>query len=136
MSKSILSYCTDLSRRLPRNTPKEDDWVEAELHSNEQSRILRVVDSVEFARRELSARFESCIKNSQTLASEIMTSPTRESALWARLLGVFISYDVTESQATRAGVLRTERDRNTLLVFMALQRTILDEVILPLLERR
>jgi hypothetical protein len=135
MAKAMLTYCNDVSQRLPRNTPKESEWVQGELNAPpDQNRLLRVTESVEFARYTLVEAFKDCVEYTRKLASGSATSPVAEAALWARLARAFNDDAGIQRAAVKAGVV-SESDV-TVAFLGGLRLTILESAVLPLLESR
>lgn len=95
-------YCTELSRKTPRNSPREQDWVLQELKSADLGRFARVMESVEFSRYSLVEIFENCMAHS----IEIVRRPSwpREALLWAKLARNFNDVDGVKKNAARLGL--------------------------------
>jgi hypothetical protein len=64
---TLATYCGEVLKALPTNTPAEDAWVLAEGNTGDMEKIRRLVSSSEFARRELKARFEGCVEGTTNI---------------------------------------------------------------------
>ena len=104
LAKQILTYCNEVLGLLPRNTPREDSWVDDEFKSGNMERIGRVIQSVEAARAQLVSSFNDCKSHSTKLTSLASPQPAAEAVLWTRLAMVF---GTLESQwAERLGLVK------------------------------
>lgn len=65
--EGVKGYCAALDRAWPSNSPRENDWLDREL-SGGGERILRTLESAEFARRSGRAFIERCNTWSSALA--------------------------------------------------------------------
>src|SRR4051812_30606537 len=64
LARLIANYCTEVLKILPRNTPREDDWVEEEMRSDNWDRMARAAESVERIRKSIVSSFTECSSSS------------------------------------------------------------------------
>jgi hypothetical protein len=104
LAKLIANYCNEVLRVLPRNTPREDSWVDEETGSGIWDRIARAAQSVELARKSLVYSYSECALHSAKLTNLASPQPAAEAVLWTRLAMTF-SNSVDE-YAQRLGLLK------------------------------
>src|SRR5262245_41611607 len=91
LARLILDYCTDVLRALPRNSPREDTWVNEEAQSGNWDRMKRAIESVEMARQIVVNSFTACAAHSSSLTKMTSPRPSTEAVLWARLARAFLN---------------------------------------------
>jgi hypothetical protein len=63
----LATYCTEVLKALPTNTPTEAAWVRAEGNTSDMEKIRRLLSSPEFSRFELKSVFESCVESTANI---------------------------------------------------------------------
>jgi hypothetical protein len=67
---ALYAWCEDLRHRTPRNTPAEHQWVDAEfadaLRFDDEKRIERLENSVEYARHRLAQMYSGCSSSAKS----------------------------------------------------------------------
>jgi hypothetical protein len=63
----LATYCADVLKALPTNTPAEDAWVRAEGNTTDMDKIRRLISSPEWSRRELKQLFEGCVESTTNI---------------------------------------------------------------------
>jgi hypothetical protein len=107
--------------QVPRNTPKEDRWVDAELldlpsapfdpnadPDNPQSweqRWTRVMNSGEYARKQIRGLLSECSAIAKKLVELKQPAPQAEALLWVRLSRLFSDEDETWRVAQIVGLI-------------------------------
>ena len=89
LAKRVLNYCKEVLEVLPRNTPREESWVDDEFKSGNWDRMARAGQSVEFARSALVTLFNDCTSHSSKLINLASPQPATEAVLWTRLAMAF-----------------------------------------------
>lgn len=105
LARLVLNYCTEVLGVLPRNTPREDSWVDEEMKSGNADRMARAVQSIEQARHSLLFSFAACVSNSDKLVKLTSAQRITEAVLWIRLSMAFPS-DVADENGQRLGLVR------------------------------
>jgi hypothetical protein len=105
LAQFVSNYCTEVLQAIPRNTPREDDWVDGELRSGNWDRQVRAVQSVENTRKSLVSVFTQCTSESTKLIRP--SQPTVEAVLWTRLAMTFSNSSVV-ANAERLGLVKAD----------------------------
>ena len=63
----LATYCAEVLKALPTNTPGEDAWVRTEGNTTDLDKSRRLVSSPEFSRRELKTIFDNCAESTATI---------------------------------------------------------------------
>lgn len=134
-ANAALVHCREVSAKVPRNTPREDDWVDGELKSLEPNRLDRLMKSVEFSRWTLAHTFEECVRLTQVLAIERLDK-AKETATWVRLVRAFNDTDGLTKNGITVGLIRAadSSDPYGLMLWPGARLSIIEKAILPLLE--
>jgi hypothetical protein len=98
--QTLSIYCHEILERLPTNTPSEDAWVEAESHTANPEKAMRLNSSVEYSRQQLKTVFSHCAEFTDKLKTA--NSEIAEAAGLIRLARNFNADIVPE--ATRVGL--------------------------------
>jgi hypothetical protein len=104
LSKALLEYCTDLLRRTPRNSPRENDWVSGD----DINRMARAHESVENSRWSVTKTFT--------------------------LVRIFLSPDLLQQLAARSGLCSQSTCDAELHPVKMFSLHLLDVGVLPLLQ--
>jgi hypothetical protein len=113
VASALQAWCEDLGHRTPRNTPAEDLWVDAEFADalsldnwvgNDNKRMERVENSVEYARQGLSKAFSACASTAKSI-QEGQKSRRDEALLWIDLVRFLSGSDDMQRLATIVGLL-------------------------------
>jgi hypothetical protein len=59
-TEALGTFCRDVAAAIPTNTPRETDWVLAEMKTSDINRIKRLARSAEYSRHYLSDIFKEC----------------------------------------------------------------------------
>ena len=89
---ALHKYCESVLAQVPRNTPKEDQWVENEerdTNLSQQERLNRLYNSVEYIRKDFRHIVTECTVLTIKLMELKKASPVAEALLWVRLSGYF-----------------------------------------------
>ena len=100
-STSVRDYCRAILERVPRNSAKEQDWLNAELNSGESHRSDRALRSIEAARSILFETFSECVKHATEAGKNIRTE--REAYYWVSLAKAFQADDKLKTGWTQLG---------------------------------
>jgi hypothetical protein len=87
-AKALHQYCESVLAQVPRNTPKEDQWVENEERDtslSQQERLNRLYNSVEYIRKDFTHIVTECTVLTTKLMELKKASPAAEALLWVRL---------------------------------------------------
>lgn len=87
-AEALHQYCESVLAQVPRNTPKEDQWVESEARDtnlSQQERLNRLWNSVEYIRKDFRRIVTECTVRTTKLMELKEPSPTAEALLWVRL---------------------------------------------------
>jgi hypothetical protein len=103
LARLVSNYCTEVLQALPRNSPREDDWVDGELSSGNWDRMVRAMQWVENTRKSLVSVFTDCISESTKLIRP--SQPTAEAVLWTRVATTFSNSSIVE-KAERLGLVK------------------------------
>lgn len=109
-AQALLDYCTDMDKRIPRNSPREDDWLKGELDTRDTSRVERAVASIEYGRKTLTEAFVKCLTHSRQLTVAQLPHPTVQATLWVRLAMALNNSDDLERAAARVGLIDPTTD--------------------------
>ena len=60
LAKALSQYCAEVRHTLPRNTLREDDWMQGEMKATDYSRLKRLMASAEYGRWQLVQTFDQC----------------------------------------------------------------------------
>ena len=77
---AVKAYCSDIKRVYPRNSPKDSEWLLAELTSGGSNRVIAAVSSAEGGRRAAELFTEDCLNLSASFA-KAPDQPTAFTAL-------------------------------------------------------
>jgi hypothetical protein len=106
----LATYCTEVLKALPTNTPAEDAWVRAEMNTSDMAKTRRLASSPEFSRRELKSVFENCVEATanimrfQKLTKRNDSAARLEAAELVRLALNFNYDNDIRAYASRAGL--------------------------------
>jgi hypothetical protein len=125
LATALHRYCESVMAQVPRNTPDEDKWVDGEFAdinatpmpppslnskqydermSKRTSRLIRVMSSVENARKELRAVLGDCSTLTNKLIELKSGAPSTEALLWAQLARNFYAEDEIWDVAEIVGI--------------------------------
>jgi hypothetical protein len=125
LATALHRYCESVMAQVPRNTPDEDKWVDGEFAdidatpmppppsnskefdermSKRTSRLIRVMSSVENARKELRAVLGDCSTLTNKLIELKSGAPSTEALLWAQLARYFYAEDDIWNVAEIVGI--------------------------------
>lgn len=125
---ALEDYCGEISNVLPRNTPREDQWVRAEIQSGNEARIDRALASDEHNRQVLVRTFEDCIAQAALLRHALSRGDRIASGRgWIQLSLVFNADLVLAGR--RSGLITTQSDRFNLHFAGAMQRSFLEAAL-------
>jgi hypothetical protein len=106
--QNVATYCGEILKALPTNTPSEDAWVAAEAKTSDLAKVERLLSSPEWSRRELKSTFSDCKDLSQTLIQNQAVVNRTDAVARAEainLVGLALIFNDTsdiESYASRA----------------------------------
>lgn len=131
---AIGQYCSAISARVPRLSPRERDWLSSELNSN---RTLTAMGTPEFARSALGQSLDSCIEITDFLKTAIPIKS--EMGLWARVAANLSDGDVgIYAQRLRsAGIMNlTATELDAIQSSTTLTAPLLTTLVVPFLEKK
>ncbi len=129
IAKGIAFGCRDLNGKIPQLSPREDDWVDAEIRAG---RINAVIDSVEIAKRQSKQTMAGCERSATTLHSELPEA--LEIAYWSVLLGNLIDEnlgDRLEVLKRSMIVTKDDIDQSGFPIFPLMSRLIAEKILTP-----
>lgn len=101
---ALRDYCSEVLSSLPTNTPREADWLEAEMKAATGDRLRRLASSAEYSRKRLGELFGECAERVDVLAKAQATGNRKaESLTFASLAATFNSDKEFEIYARRSG---------------------------------
>jgi hypothetical protein len=119
LASAVFEWCEDLRRRVPRNTPAEDRWVEDEIASRpeldfndfdasskrEEQRDERLHNSIEWARYLWSQVFSGCSSTAKSISESVSKSHVDQALLWLDLVHFGNSREEIQRVAVILGLL-------------------------------
>ncbi len=87
------AYCAELAGALPTNTPREADWVQAEMGTSDSNRLMRLVRSPEFSRHRLAEVSSECRDKVGKIRAAQRAGNVRDEAFWFVSLAVTLNND-------------------------------------------
>ena len=133
VAKGFEDFCRELSGKIPALSPRENDWVDAEIRAG---RIETATSSVELAKRESKRTLSGCHRWAQSLAQVLPED--REIALWSMLLGEILDHNllsrirnIKESGAAKI----SDLDISSVSLFPMMAQWIVNKILTPSLIR-
>lgn len=134
MAQAIMGHCNELSQRLPRNSPREADWLSQELNSTDAERMFRVLQTVEYSRWLMSHYVMDCLNLTRELVRNDL-SRNSEAILWVKFVRSVNDTQGLVSNGTRLGLMKDANiDPYGLSWWSAIRLAIIERAVLPLLE--
>jgi len=110
--QTIATYCGEVLKALPTNTPNEDAWVKAESNTSDSAKLDRLVSTAEFARRQLKSTFENCAEDANELARIQARSSKQDSDLHDEAAGLLrVAFDLNDDEGIRIYAARARLDQ-------------------------
>jgi hypothetical protein len=104
-----LEHCRTVLNAIPTNTPAEQSWVTEESRTTDTDRMIRLVQTAEYARSQLKETFSECVERASSLLTvQSQANRNREAALFVSLAATFNESSDAQSYAARLGVNRDE----------------------------
>ncbi len=129
VAKGFEDFCRELSGKIPALSPRENDWVDAEISAR---RIETLYSSVEFSKRQSKRTLSGCHRRAQSLAQVLPED--REIALWSMLLGEILDEhllahirNLKESGAAKI----SDQDKLSVSLFPMLAHFIVNKILTP-----
>jgi hypothetical protein len=110
LAKLLGQYCDTVLADIPRNTPREHEWVRKGIDTRDLAVVESVISSVQFSRWTLAKTFAECSSHALTLADGPSLSPLAQAKLWARLVMTFNGTNDLSISAARVGLVSTASD--------------------------
>lgn len=107
-----LQYWSSFENRLPRNSPVTDEWLKVELSTTDTARIMRAVNTPEYALNSLLRQATDCIGLFEKLKAAVGKDQFAELYLWTKTLGCYARQQDTRIYLQRAGLNKQEHDEN------------------------
>lgn len=109
LTSLFAAYCRDVLTAVPSNTPAEEAWVEDESRTSDMAKLVRLGQTMEFARSMVRRTFSECVDTTARLATvQARFDRNREAALFVSLAVTFNESADTERFADRIGVNRND----------------------------
>ncbi|MEQ1940140.1 hypothetical protein ABMA46_18000 [Mesorhizobium sp. CN5-321] len=111
--EAIRSYWENLDARIPKLSPKENDWLDNELASTDSVRWYSSRQSKENAIRMLHETISMCLSSvNDVLSSQKNQSDAQfEMLYWNRVLTCHMGYDIFADNLEQANLLENEKQR-------------------------
>ena len=93
MAKAIQIYWSDFDNRLPRLSPNELEWLQAEMSTNESARINRLTETREFHVWQLGNLADKCTSASGALVTAMTASDGSEMFYWSKVASCYHQSD-------------------------------------------
>lgn len=95
-AQAILAYWQDFNDRIPRLSPKEDEWVKDEMAA-EGDRRNRVMSSKEYALQQLTYISSACVRYSQRVLGALEDSEQADGEMfyWSKLVNCYTDMEYT-----------------------------------------
>lgn len=109
---AILAYWKNVSERIPKLSPQEDEWLQGELAAS-NDRIMRAFRSREFAVSESGRIAEDCVKAAQALIDSrdrYLDEPNLETFFWLDVTYCYTQSDDLRINLKNAGLSNGEWD--------------------------
>jgi hypothetical protein len=138
-AQAIFDYCRDTSNNLPKNSPKDDEQIEAAFASGNVSWLYANAATMEATRYHFQKMLKECMEISRSILAP--TGPIAEAFLWVKLEGAF-DFVSLHRLATHLGILREAENGETLsdlhgvLFWPFVRSSIRQTAVLPLLQGR
>jgi hypothetical protein len=84
--EAALAYWQNFDSRVPRNSPTVSDWLKTELSSTDTNRVGRVLNTPEYAIRQLSELSTQCVTLFQFLKASENGVPLVQLYRWTKVL--------------------------------------------------
>jgi hypothetical protein len=84
LADAVLQYWQSFNERIPRNSPENSAWLEAELSTSDSQRLSQAISSPQYALFQLAGIAENCEKISADLVKAVGSSATMELYLWLK----------------------------------------------------
>jgi hypothetical protein len=89
LHRMLWNYCDEMLRVIPRNSPRDNDWVQGEIDSADFARVNRITATVEYSRYNLTKVFTNC----KDLTSKLIYPSSPSAAIASRALDT-LGYDI------------------------------------------
>jgi hypothetical protein len=137
-ANALNAFCRYMESKSPRNTPTEDAWVEREMGDAmigpgaSQARLDRLNGSIEYARFTIQTTFKKC----SALTSDILKNQSArlQAAKWAELAYNLSDPETVKRSAKKLGLFARNYDPEGFENFQTIQQTILQNVLVPMLN--
>lgn len=133
VAKGLETFCRRLSGKIPTLSPRENDWVNAEI---EAGRILSLYHSEEFAKRQSKTTLEVCQLRALALLNNLPVSG--ESYLWSLLLESIMDHNLRDHikniQTSNSGNI-TDEDIASVSLLPMMAQLIVIKILTPTILR-
>jgi hypothetical protein len=100
----LTQYCKEVLQAIPRNNPREEDWLMGEMKTSDMNRVRRLVQSVEFSRWFLVERFKECFEYGDLLSRPAPPKGKDQAVLWIQLARTFNNSEDIKGHGARIGI--------------------------------
>ena len=133
VAKGFEYFCRELNGKIPAPSPRENDWLDAEIKAG---RVMEIYSSVEFAKRQSKRTLKECRQAAQILVR--LRPEAKEDVFWSLLLGRILDDNLLDHirnlKKTNAAKI-SEDDISTVSLFPTMAQLIVNEILTPSLMR-
>lgn len=119
LAQANLDYWGSFDSRIPRNSPSEQEWLTNELDTRDSQRIVRAMNSPEYARSNLSRLSSLCVALFKELVPIIGNNSRYEMYLWLKTTQCFYNAD-TATYLRIAGLSNGKLDGSFKMIFFSM----------------
>lgn len=129
VAKGFEYTCRELNGKIPAPSPRENDWLDAEIKAG---RLPEIYSSVEFAKRESKRTLVGCHRWAKTLAQARFEA--REMAFWSLLLGEILDHNLLNhirnlKKSSAAKI--SDQDIGNVSLFPTMAEWIVNKILTP-----
>ena len=106
LSTAIWAYWESYASRIPRNSPAELKWLNAELNSHDNARIGAILNRREYALFLLLNLANECRQTSNAIAFEFSADKAWYMLQWVKMLNCFVDGDMQMNKLKRAELVK------------------------------
>jgi hypothetical protein len=129
LAKGLMNACGDLERKIPSLSPREDDWLDAEINAE---RIMSVYSTPEFAKRQSRRTLADCRTVAQALSGNLPAP--NETLGWSMLISALLDRNISDHvqllKRTNAAAI-TDQDISAVSFFPFVAKWIVDRILTP-----
>lgn len=103
-AEAALAYWKDFDRRIPRNSPSDQEWLESELGTNDSARLGRALNSPQYALWLLSRDSSDCVMLFETIVPLIGGDRLTETYYWLKTTSCWQDASDTAQYLRNAGL--------------------------------